>query len=349
MTAQQVLCEYVDKYIQLSSRFGASSRKAADAYAKLKDLLLVEIYFMKSVRILVHEEELSGFVIYVEKSLQDIVDSYRSERSKFLPYFRHVMEYRALSYLAENRRRAMTSSAYEDYYIREMEEVAERSCEEIFMEREERLEAERKQKKLMDRLRYVCACRPGRRTNLFIFMCTLLPNLSSDAIDDFCTLLNCNREQTFAIADYLWSVQNGDSSRGSRTYLRNRRDYFWMRKMEMEYSFDHSDRQDRMLSDNISRISSLIANTGTDRRKMNVEYPVLGELLNLEPTLIATAVHSSRKLISVIMGEGPQDGYIAQQAQKKASIRPSRLPKFDPFKVFGIKIIKKPTRYADAS
>ena len=203
----------------------------------------------------------------------------------------------------------------------------------------------------MDRLRYVCACRPSRRRNLFILLCTLLPSLSCDAVDDFCKVLNCNRAQTFAIAEYLCLVQNrSNPARTSRTYSRNRRDYLWVRKMEMEYAYDRSDRRNAMLLENIRRISALISGLETDRRKMNVEYPTLGKLLNMEPSSIAYAVYSARKLLSVVLDETQHDnGYIGREAWMTTGRRYIKLSRFDPFKVFGISNIRKLVRYADAS
>ena len=350
MTAQEVLCQYVDRYVKLSARYSESSKRVTEAYGKLRDLLLVELYFMKPVRILVHEEEMSGFVIYVEKKLRDIVDSYQPEKSEFMPYFSHIMEYRALNYLEEKRRSKLISHAYENYYMCQAEEVAERSPEEIYMEKLGKLEDEKKQKKLMDKLRYVCACRPSRRRNLFILLCTLLPYLPSDAIDDFCRVLNCNREQTFAIADYLRSVQDEkDLSRGSRLYNRNRLDSLWVRKMEMEYAFEHSARRNRTLAENIRRISAMISSIESDTRKMNVEYPVLGKLLNMEPYSIAYAVYAAKKLLSVVLGEEPDSGYIGRQANTTTGRRYVRLKRLDPFKEFGIRKLRKRTRYPAAS
>ena len=350
MTAQEVLCQYVDKYIKLSSRYGESSKSVTDIYCKLKDLLLVELYFMKTVRIIVHEEELSGFVIYIESSLRNIIDAYRPDQSDFMPYFTQVMEYRALSYVKQRRKRGLTALAYEHYYLRYAEEVAESSPEDAYMDNLDRLDEERRRKKLMDRLRYVCACSPCRRKNLFILLCSLMPYLSSDAIDDFCIELNCNREQTFAIAEYLRSaLDSKDRSRGSRFYTRNRLDYLWSRKMEMEYVFDHSDRRSRRLSDKIQRITDLISNFETDRGKMNVEYPVIGKLLNLEPCRIAYAIYSSRKLLDIVInGDSHGNSYIGIQARTTVGRRRVFLSRLDPFRDFGIRNLKV-VRYASAS
>ena len=349
MSAQQVLCQYVDKYVQLSSRYGADSVQVAEFFGKLKDLLLVELYFMKSVRLIVREEELSGFVLYVENKLKDIVDSYKPEKSAFMPYFKHIMEYRALSYLAEIRKTSLTAYAYESYYISFVEEVAERSPEDTYMNGLESQDIERKRKRLRDKLRYVCSLRPSRRRNLFIFLCTLLPYLSCDAVDDFCRTLNCDRDQTFAIADYLSSVQNDNTVRGSRIYNQSRRDYFWMRKMEIELEIGCSDKPDAKLSSDICRIRGIISNIDADRGKMNVEYPVLGKLLNLEPSGIACAVYSSRKLLSAVLGERSPDSYIAKEARAASGKGSVKLDRFEPFAVFGISAIKRKQGYADAS
>ena len=341
MTAKEVLADYVDEYIRLSSRLGENSRKTTEVFGKLRELLIVEIYFMKSVRMIIEEEELSGFVIFVENKLRDIVDSFKPGRSEFMTYFKHVMEYRALNYLEKNRRGMLTAYAYECYYMQFVEEVAEKNPEEIYLEEIEKTESARIQKKLRDKLKYCCVCRPSRRKNLFIFLCTVLPYLSRDAIDDFCRVLNCSREQTFAIADYLYSIQVGlEPNRGSREYLRNRKDCLWIRKMEMEYSFEHSDKRNETLLDNIRRIREMISNIETDRRKMNVEYPVLGELLNMDPGSIANAVYSSKKLLSVILDD---------KTNAVVKKKPMKLERFEPFSVFGISKLKKSARYAAAS
>ena len=350
MTAQEVLCQYVDKYRELSSRYGESSKRVTEAFCKLRELLLVELYFMKPLRILVNEEELSGFVIYIEGKLRGIVDAYQPGQSSFMPYFRHVMEYRALSYLEENRRRNYLALAYERYYLNHAEEVAECSPEDAYLDGIERLELERKRRTLMDRLRSMCACKPSRRRNLFILLCSLMPYLSTDAIDDFCRELNCNRDQTFAIAEYLRYLPEGSyPSRGSRLYIRSRLDYLWARRMEMEYAFDHSDGRNACLSESIRKITALITQFETDGSKMNVEYPVLGKILNLEPCKIAYAIYSSKKLLSVVIGDDRTgNGYIVREARATSGRKSVELKRLDPFSDFGITCIKT-ERYADAS
>lgn len=349
MTAQQVLCQHVDKYVQLSSRYGADSDEATEFFGTLRNLLLVELYFMKSIRMIIREEEMSGFVLYVENKLKDIVDSFRPGNSTFMPYFKHVMEYRALSYLAETRKSNLTAYAYESYYISFIEEVAECSPEDAYMNGLESMDIERKRKKLREKLRYVCSLKPSRQRNLFIFLCTLLPYLSYDAVDDFCKTLNCDREQTFAIAEYLSSVQNEHPIRGSRIYNQSRKDFYWLRKMEVEMENDCPGADDGNRSSDICRIRGIISNIDADMGKMNVEYPVLGKLLNLKPSVIACSVHSSRKLLSAVLGEKLPDSYIAKEARSASGKGRVKLDRFEPFAVFGISRIRRKHGYADAS
>lgn len=342
MTAQETLSGYVDRYLKLSSRYGPDSDIVTDVYRKLRDLMIVEIYFMKSVRIIVHEEELSGFILYVERSLRDIVDAFKTDIGQFPVYFRHVMEFRAFSYLRDKRRRTSTEKAYERTFLFQ-EEVAERSPEDCFFENQEKLEFEKQHRKIAERLRFVCNCHPSRRRNLFIFLCTLLPYLSSDAIDDFCSILNCDRRQTFAIADYLCAVQNeSDTGRTSRSYFKARKDFFRMRLMELECSYENAGRHDSGLSDEIGRCRLMLSNRDSETRKMNVEYPILGEVLNLEPAKIASAVYYSRRILSMVLGNDSQDGYLGKQLKGRSYRKPGRMEKLEPFKAFGIKIIKLP-------
>ena len=119
--------------------------------------------------------------------------------------------------------------------------------------------------------------------------------------------------------------------------------------MEIELDIGCSDVRDEKLSSDICRIRSIISNIDADRGKMNVEYPVLGKLLNLKPSGIACAVHSSRKLLSAVLGERSPDSYIAKEARSAPSRSRVKLDRFEPFAVFDISMIKRKQGYAAAS
>ena len=74
---------------------------------------------------------------------------------------------------------------------------------------------------------------------------------------------------------------------------------------------------------------------------MNVEYPVLGKLLNLEPCKIAYAVYSSRKLLDIVLnGNAAESSYIGIQARTTVGRKRVFLSRLDPFRDFGIKGLK---------
>ena len=104
MDSEELLLEQARLYIRLSGDPGSDPEQVEKEFIRLKDMIIVEVYFMKAIRSIITKEEMSGFILFVEKDLRTMMETFDPERGRILPFLRHNMELRALTYLALTRR-----------------------------------------------------------------------------------------------------------------------------------------------------------------------------------------------------------------------------------------------------
>ena len=343
MDSEGLLQEQAGLYIRLSGDPCADPERIEKEFIRLKDMVIVEVYFMKAVRSIITKDEMSGFILFVEKDVRTMIDSYDPRRSGILKFLRHCMELRALDYLALQRRKLCLNSRVT------LNRLTPGSCfdqpgpEDIMLMEEP---PEKEQGTAVMRLRSICAARPSRRRNLFIFICTMLPYLTSGTVDNFCRILNIDRAQTRVIADYLSDMSEPVRVvRKSRPYLRMRRNFFTMRRIELESHIRTAldpqplERELAYQNDQLKLVHALM-----EHRKMNVRYRILSEVLGIDPPSIATAVHYSKKMLELVSMEdissyrGPY-----RKAMLGAAGKDEEEPAvFEPFDEFGITVLPEP-------
>ena len=91
MDSEELLLEQARLYIGLSGDPCADPERIEREFMKLKDMVIVEIYFMKAVRAIITNDEMSGFILFVEKDLRAMIDAFDPERSCMLAFLRHCM------------------------------------------------------------------------------------------------------------------------------------------------------------------------------------------------------------------------------------------------------------------
>jgi len=348
MDSEELLQKQVGLYIRLSGDPGADPERIKKEFIRLRDMVIVEVYFMKAVRSIITKDEMSGFILFVEKDVRTMIDAYDPQRSGILPFLRHCMELRALDYLATIRRSLCLNS------WRSLNRLTPGNCfdqpgpEDIVLMEEP---PEEEPGTAVTRLRSICAARPSRRRNLFIFICTMLPSLTTDTVDNFCRILNIDRAQTRVIADYLSDMsETVRVIRKSRPYLRLRRNFFNMRRIELEaHLMTALDRKplERELAYQKTQLELIHALM--EHRKMNVRYRILSEVLRMDPHAIASAVYYAKKMLRLVSMEdtssyrGP-----FRKAMLHATDKPEVEPAvFEPFAEFGITVIPEPPDEAE--
>ena len=336
MNSEELLMARVRRYLMLSVELGPDAESVNEEYRKLKDLLIVEIYFMKTVRNIVSDEEMSGFVLYVEKDLRLMIDSFNPSRSRILSFLRHNIELRAMSYLSVIRRSRCFNSRFSNRLLTLGEDVEQEGPEDLVLLKMEEEDAERKTQNTIDRLRYLCALWPAKQKNLFIFLCTLLPCSSTEMIDNFCSLLNIDKQQTFAIADFLSELKGPfNQYRTSREYRSSRRNFFLMRRIELESHLRNALDEQKLIGKLEYQKKHLKSvHMELEHTRMNVRYRILSEILGVRRETIASAVYRSKRLLEYVSGKEIRMRHDGSEFPELRS--------FEPFREFNITVIPRP-------
>ena len=347
MNSEELLLHHARTYLRLSEEFGPDAQCVREQYSKLRDLLIVEIYFMSSVRSILSAEEMSGFVLYVEGSLRTMIDSFDPKRESVMPFLKHNMENRALSYLAYERRTKCFSSHFINSLIPIDPEYP--GPEDIILgEQDEADSAFRRA--ATSRLQYICWTNPTRQRHLFIFLCTLLPYVTSEIVDNFCRVLNIDRTQTTAIADYLCGLTDGPNlKRSGVDYMKSRRNYIMMRTIELKSHLRYTlwpERIKSQLKYQSKRLADI--NNSISHKKMNIQHQMIAEILGVETSYVTVSVHRSKKILRMLLDkEGQEDvspNLRSIMMLPEAVLREAVPKRFEPFEQFNITMIPKPQK-----
>lgn len=337
MNAEQQIVFHLQSYLSLSNKLGEDDPRVVDAFGKLRDLIIVEVYFMKAIRYLLKDEEMSGFVIYIDGDIKTMVHRYRENRGPFYPYLKETMEKRALSYLRDKMRIANIQRTCVDIQSSYSMAVAE-SPEEILSNREADAEYRHERKYNMKMLSYFCQQNPSRVKKLFVFLCTLMPFLSADVIDRFCSTLNCDRNQTLVISDCLDEIRKiYDKSRSSKAHMTKMINIHWAKIIENENlaRLSLNPEKPKMMADfHRSKLNEVIK--GFKKAKMNIPYRIVGKLVNLDPTTVGLYVMHSKHILNRVLKVQPSRSML-----KSFKNDDKKLPRFEPFKEFGIESLNR--------
>ena len=107
MTGEQLISLNLKTYLSMKKQYGKDNPDVMKLYGKLKDMIIVEIYFMQDLRMTLDVEEMSGFVLFINDDLDSIISSYRSNKGRFFPYLKESLENLAIAYL-KRKNKALT-------------------------------------------------------------------------------------------------------------------------------------------------------------------------------------------------------------------------------------------------
>lgn len=302
-------------------------------YSQLRDMLIVEIYFMSSLRELLNEDEMSGFVLFINDDLDGIINSFRRNRGHFYPYLKEALENRAMAYLNLKLKAISMHRSYLEFYNPYSMNVAEQTAEDVYFIKEAAREERRNKALMFNELRYMCSRVKSRRKKLFTFFCTIVPFLSRDVIDAFCESINCDREQTLIIAQRLCLIQERENeNRYSKCYLSKMVDFHWAKILEYEGHAEialNPDIYKKKADFNRKRLKESLKSFFN--AKMNTSYAAVASLLNLDTRTVATYVLYAKRILNRVIS----DAQLIDET-KQPRFKQNRLPRFEPFRVFGI-------------
>ncbi len=338
MNAEQLIESNLKSYQSLRRELGEDDPRVIRSLGTLRDLIIVEIYFMKSLRIILEDEEMSGFVLFVDGDIQGLLDGYRQSKGPFMPYLKESMERRAKSYLREKMRKFAIQRTCFEFTSTYTMTVAETSPEDHLCHREDVRESRQERSSAIGMLRYACQRNPSRVRKLFVFLCTLMPFLSVDVIDRFCIALNCDREQTAAISRCIEGIRESlDKRRTSKAYMGRMINLHWAKILENDglSRFSLNPEVPKVKAD-FHRLKLSEAIKGSRRAKMNVPYKIIGDLMNIGASTVSLYVMHSKLILQRILK--------AAQTKVNGKFRKAedvKLPRFEPFREFNMRTMDK--------
>ena len=333
MTGEQLISLNLKTYLSMKKQYGKDNPDVMKLYGKLKDMIIVEIYFMEDLRTLLDEEEMSGFVLFANDALDDIISCFRSNKGHFFPYLKESLENLAMAYLSRKLKAITMYKSYTEFYNTYPMNVAENNPEELYLLKENAREERRNKALMFNALRYLCSRVKSRRKKLFTFFCTIIPFLSRDVIDRFCESINCDREQTLIIAQRLNMIQElENNNRYSKYYLSKMVDFHWAKileyeghakiALEPEIYKKKADLNRKRLKESLKSFFNA---------KMNTSYAAVASLLNLDPATVASYVMYAKQILTRVIS----DAKIIEET-KHPRFKDNKLTRFEPFRVFGI-------------
>lgn len=335
----RLINDHLKIYLDRARDIGSEKEMKEQAYSTLKDLLIVEIYFMGNVRQIVTDDEMSGFILYLDTRLKSIINQYDPSKSSFRTYMSIAIERKACTYRSELKRKDQFETCYNINYLPyESFMVSEEpSAEDYFMTNQSNLGNEIGP---IERLRYICAMNPLRQKRLFIFLCTLLPYLSAEMIDQICTLLNFDKNQTYAIADYLFlRMDTVNRRRNNLRYIGTRNNIFWIRSIELENAIRIGN-SNQKLSQKLKYNKAMLKKTTemASTMKKRVSYPEIGRVLNIKESMVAAAVFDSKRILQFVADSNSKvERSVARIFRcMDNQILKAKVELFEPFKEFCI-------------
>ena len=342
MKKNQVVLDKLSKSVISLQKLNAnngSKQRQEKLFESIRTQSLLEIYTSPVITNLITEEELSGFLLYLNERLHPIVLAYRPERGSYIKYLIQSAAFRALNYISKKVKLAKLDFALSQYVY--VEEKALTYNNDWLKVAEEKTMSGNED--LIKILRYMCAKRQSYQRKIFIYLAGIHPCLTPDLIENICINLNFDIDQTLKIFERIYESSIKPDSVSTRMRLKDRRNKNWAYLLytenEIEYAnLTGSARKQMTLEKqaNKFKIRNKTANTKMEVLKNNISYSVVAKELNIPLGTVSSTAYFVKNLLESI---GSDERYV--QLGRPADVV---LPRFEPFLAFGLEDGKEEDR-----
>lgn len=311
-------------------------------YESIKSQCLVIVYMAPKIRKLITEEELSGFILYLEERLKPILLSFNPQKMCFEPYLIRVASFRALNYLSKKIKTEKMDFALAKHTYLEDQAKAKDNDWTTVIDKQNSPESER----IVKVLRYICQKRPSFQKRLFIYALSIMPFLESKTIERICKNFNINIRQTLILSNRIVDQTNMDTVTRREKYLemRNRNwSHLLYTQLELEQVCESTklkllQKKEQYYIDKNNDVNLRIEML---RKKLN--YQIIGKVLNVPTGTISSTIYLVKNVLKAIGTEelsvvSDRRGLVA--LIENADVVDS-LPRFSPFKVFGVEEVEE--------
>lgn len=153
------LADLVQRFLALNGKNPTETRHMRRLYRSIRDLCLVRVYTQPSIRKLISEDEMSGFILEMDAALKPILLKYDSRKLDFDIYLRKAAEFKAFNYLtAKAKRDRLEAVALKNHMTETYEDRWEPDWENLLQD--DKLFGIGDQRAI-HALRYMCSERPN--------------------------------------------------------------------------------------------------------------------------------------------------------------------------------------------
>ena len=317
-------------------------RKIKKLYETLRMQSLVEVYTSPVIEKLVSEEEMSGFILYLDERLKQVITAYDAKRCPYKNYLIQVASFRALNYISKKTKLAKMDFALSQYSYAEEQELNYSTPWQDFPDE---LQNKYRNEDTINILRYMCSKRPQLQRKIFIYLLGAFPHLSSDVIDNICKNFNIDIDQTLKIYERIFERSIRPNTTPSKQRYLNQRNKNWSFQLcaeaELRYAqATGSEEEQQELEQQIIRFRerNKSANSKLVKVKKKMNYTLISQELNIPKGTVSSTIYFIKSVLKAI-GMGELE--VEEDTGKEVV-----LPRFKPFLEFDLEE-REPEPYGD--
>ncbi len=301
------LADLVQKFVALNGKNPTETRHMRRLYRSIRNLCLVRVYTQPSIRKLIPEDEMSGFILELDSNLKAILFKYDPLKLDFDVYLKKAAEFKALNYLtAKMKRDRLETVALRTHMNETYEDKWEIDWENLLQDDE--LFGIGNQKAIHT-LRYMCSERPNFQKRLFIFVCTVLLSIPSTMLEKLCSSFGFDFTQTLVVNECIHEeLEDTGKIHDRDMYVSKRnRNWSWLMYYQNQFVAEGNNAPDeyekQLIKEKIDlykeRMST--ANNRLAGKRSKVGYPVISKILGIPEGTISSSVFTVKNLLKAIL------------------------------------------------
>lgn len=333
-SSQEQQLDPLSKLVVKLQKLNPEERKYKALYENIRRQCLVEIYTSPTISNLISEEELSGFLLYLDERLEQLVQSYKPDKNNFKKYLIQAASFRALNYISKKIRMSKMDFALSKYVFTEEQTRIYNSQLHAFVDEPQKVSIDEEAIKF---LRYMCIKRPSFHRKIFIYLLVVFPNLSSNTIDDFCSSFNIDIDQTLRISENIFEKSADKHSFSTRQKFLVKRNKNWSHILYLQTELERaneigtkSEQLELEMQANKYRERNEYACSKLETIKKKMRYSIIANELNIPTGTVSSSVYFMRNVLKAIGIEQERKRWL------QASVKEVELPVFKPFFEFGL-------------
>lgn len=297
----------VQRFVALNGKNPTETRHMRRLYRYIRNLCLVRVYNQHSIRKLIPEDEMSGFIIEMDSMLKAILFKYDPQKLDFDVYLRKTAEFKAFNYLtAKAKRDRLEAVAFKTHMNETYEDKWETDWENMLQDDE--LFGIGNQKAIHT-LRYMCSERPNFQKRLFIFVCTTLVSIPTTMLEKLCSSFGFDFTQTLIVNECIHEeLEDSGKVQDRDLYVCKRnRNWSWLMYYQNQFAAEGNNAPDEYEKQLIKEKIDLykgrmdMANNRLIGKRPKAGYQVISRVLGIPEGTVSSSVFTVRNILEAIL------------------------------------------------